>query len=255
MDAYLLERGARNLSLEVSADQGKEPLTGARLQEFCQILLRYREVIGRIGKRKDKRLVDAIVMATNLEVAALADKAKIESQIEHIQGYLEKFYPQILPFNPVLEEDPQYQGFLLKIQTHENGTPRTTIIDRDFMTRSDFVELLRLKGKISQMGDPPYGVQGSDGQIKIDSPHHILDNVFKDGQKGLNTTRYKGLGEMNPDQLWETTMNPETRTMLQVKVEDAVAADEVFTMLMGDAVEPRREFIEQFALEVTNLDI
>ncbi len=255
MDAYLLERGAKNVSLSVSGAASGEPLTGERLQEFCQFLLRYRDLLGRIGKRKDKRLVDAIVMSTNLEVGSLADKDKIVSQIENIQGYLERFNPEILPLYPVLEEDPQYQGFLLKIQTHDNGTPRTTIIDRDFMTRSDFVELRGLKNKIFQMGEPPYGIQGTDGLINIESPHHILDNVFKDGQKGLSVTRYKGLGEMNPEQLWETTMNPETRSMLQVKVEDAVAADEVFTMLMGDAVEPRREFIEQFALEVTNLDI
>jgi DNA gyrase subunit B len=94
-----------------------------------------------------------------------------------------------------------------------------------------------------------------DKQEAVENPEQVLESVLRAGQKGQTITRYKGLGEMNPDQLWDTTMNPATRTLVQVRVDDAVAADEVFTMLMGDAVEPRREFIERNALEVINLDI
>jgi len=90
---------------------------------------------------------------------------------------------------------------------------------------------------------------------KIESFAALIQEVMNQGKKGLEIQRYKGLGEMNPEQLWETTMNPETRTLLQVKVEDAIKADEIFTVLMGDQVEPRREFIQRHALTVTNLDI
>ena len=100
-----------------------------------------------------------------------------------------------------------------------------------------------------------YYMEKKEIESQLSNPEEVLDHVLLAGQKGQTITRYKGLGEMNPDQLWETTMNPETRTLMQVRVDDAVSADEVFTMLMGDAVEPRREFIEQNALEVTNLDI
>ena len=90
--------------------------------------------------------------------------------------------------------------------------------------------------------------------IKINSPSEILDKIVEVGKKGLTMQRYKGLGEMNPDQLWETTLDPDARTLLQVKVEDLAEADDLFTKLMGDVVEPRREFIQKNALSVENLD-
>jgi DNA gyrase subunit B len=83
----------------------------------------------------------------------------------------------------------------------------------------------------------------------------LLERIKELGRKGLSIQRYKGLGEMNPEQLWETTMNPEQRTLVQIRLEDAYAADEIFTMLMGDEVEPRREYIQTHALEVQNLDV
>ena len=93
------------------------------------------------------------------------------------------------------------------------------------------------------------------GQASLDSMTSLVDFIMTTGKKGLSVQRYKGLGEMNPEQLWETTMNPEKRTLLQVRVDDAVIADEIFTTLMGDQVEPRREFIYKNALYASNLDV
>jgi DNA gyrase subunit B len=107
------------------------------------------------------------------------------------------------------------------------------------------------------MGEAPYSDTGEESStpVVLESSKALVDHIVNLGKKGLTVQRYKGLGEMNPEQLWETTMNPEKRTLLQVGVEDAVLADEIFTTLMGDQVEPRRDFIYQNALYVSNLDI
>jgi len=107
------------------------------------------------------------------------------------------------------------------------------------------------------VGEPPYRDVGEDNAepVILESSKALVEHIINIGKKGLTVQRYKGLGEMNPEQLWETTMNPEKRTLLQVSVDDAVLADEIFTTLMGDQVEPRRDFIYKYALDVSNLDI
>ncbi len=253
LNEVLLEYGSNKLKL--LATEGKQPLAGADLKALCKDLLRYREILNRIGKRKDERLVDAIVTATDMNTESFGDKELLKSQIESIQDYLERFHPEVLPLYPLLESDPQYPGFRLRIETHHNGARKETVIDRDFLGRAEMADLRTLQERVRTYGKAPFELSTGDTSEQLVSLAQVLERVLQAGQKGQAVTRYKGLGEMNPDQLWETTMNPETRTLLQVRVDDAVAADEIFTMLMGDTVEPRRDFIEHHALEVTNLDI
>ena len=254
LDDYLLNKGVSKLVLRTSGDVEKE-ISGTELKKLCQDLLRYREVLARIGKQKDARLIDAMVFSTSMDSSTVKDKKTLVEQIENIKEYLEIYNPEVLPLHQVLKEDHKYPGYRLLIETHHNGSRKQTVIDRDFLIRPDFEELKSLRKRFERMGDMPCVLQGKDGETKVERLDRILDLTLQAGQKGQTITRYKGLGEMNPDQLWDTTMNPETRTLLQVRVEDAVAADEIFSMLMGDRVEPRREFIEHNALEVANLDI
>ena len=125
--------------------------------------------------------------------------------------------------------------------------------ERDFFLSSEYRQLVQLSATLDSDAEELLIVRES-RNIPAKTLRGVMEQLLEDVKRGLTTQRYKGLGEMNPDQLWETTMNSETRNMMQVKVEDAVAADEIFATLMGDEVEPRRAFIERHALSVTNLD-
>jgi DNA gyrase subunit B len=128
-------------------------------------------------------------------------------------------------------------------------------VNFELLSSGEIVQLVRLFRKISELRVPSIVVVENDRETAVSGPAELVDHILSLGKKGLSVQRYKGLGEMNPQQLWETTMDPETRTLLQVTIEDAVETDEVFTILMGDQVEPRRQFIEQNALSVKNLDV
>jgi DNA gyrase subunit B len=158
-----------------------------------------------------------------------------------------------------LSPDPEHGGFRLIAKTWSAGKQLATPLDTDFLRSSDFQHLVELAERISAIGSAPFRVRraGAEDATEESAPDAValLARLRALGEKGLSIQRYKGLGEMNPDQLADTTMNPESRTLLQVRIPDAVEADEAFTTLMGDDVEPRREFIEKNALDVQNLDI
>ena len=128
-------------------------------------------------------------------------------------------------------------------------------INWEFLSSAEWQRLFQLYSEMAPLEKPPLIVKENGNTVAIDSREELLNYLLALGKKDLTMQRYKGLGEMNPEQLWETTMNPETRTLLKVSIDDAVQTDAIFTILMGDAVEPRRRFIEDNALNVRNLDI
>jgi DNA gyrase subunit B len=170
-------------------------------------------------------------------------------------SYINLTAPDQAPVSCALEEDPEHNCFKLVCATRTNGSKSQTIIDREFLISAEYKEIKRLFNELTSIGVPPYAVENGDQQAQLRSLTEVLKYIMEGGKKGQYIQRYKGLGEMNPDQLWETTMNPETRILLQVRIEDAVEANDIFSTLMGDEVEPRRKFIEDHALTVKNLDV
>jgi DNA gyrase subunit B len=155
--------------------------------------------------------------------------------------------------------DPEYgaetESFRLKITRIHHGNVRTTYLDQDFLDSGDYTQIKQTAQVLDSLIGPDAYVKRGDQKQAVGEFKQALDWLLQEVKKGVSTQRYKGLGEMNPAQLWETTMDPKTRRLLRAQIEDSIAADEIFTTLMGDVVEPRRAFIENNALGVRNLDV
>jgi DNA gyrase subunit B len=159
---------------------------------------------------------------------------------------------------PIWREDRQVYEIMVQSSLSSGFGKQTINIGRGLIYSADYQKCLSSGNAIAAFDKPPYTILVKDQEVAketFEDKRQLLEYILEEGKKGIQIQRYKGLGEMNPEQLWETTMNPDKRTLLQVEVEDAVDSDEIFTILMGDEVEPRREFIQNNALEVTTLDI
>jgi len=184
---------------------------------------------------------------------SLEDRVLLENILERAHCSLMDMGVRTVEFG--LETDQEHGCFLVEGRISSNGYKEECVIDLEFIESPEFVELKNTSIYFEEVGSPPYKVVRNGDEVEAKSLRDVHEQIMSFGRKGVAIQRYKGLGEMNPGQLWDTTMNPENRTVLQVKIEDAVAADETFTILMGDVVEPRRRFIEENALNVVNLDI
>jgi DNA gyrase subunit B len=206
-------------------------------------------------KKKSRAILECLLLAEDFSEGTLKDTEALKKFQGQIASYISLVAPEEEPLSCMLAEDPEHNCFKLICSTRSNGSGMQTVIDREFLTSPEYKELKRLFSELMGLGGPPYLVQNGGEEAKLRSLNELLSSILERGKKGQYIQRYKGLGEMNPGQLWETTMNPETRVLLQVRVEDAIEADEIFSTLMGDEVEPRRKFIEKHALTVRNLDI
>ena len=180
------------------------------------------------------------------------DRSAIERRI---LAYLENAYPDTLPVEIEWARDQEHALWCPTLKSYQSGVIRTLVCDRLLLESPEYQRFLQFAGQAEQAGSTPFRVVQGNREEPLPTARHLLKRVLEIGGKGQYVQRYKGLGEMNPEQLWETTMDSEVRTLLQVRVEDAVEADQTFSVLMGDAVEPRRDFIEKNALNVVNLDV
>jgi DNA gyrase subunit B len=255
------ERGLNEYLLRIAAEHSrvvtpKVELGGVELKELLEKVITYQDRLEKLAARRDARVVDALVQGARMEVGTLSDEAKLREQVGRMREYLRTRMPDALGrFEDSALEDPEHHTKKLVVRTDVNGHLRESVFDHGFLSSPEYQELANLRDAFGALGPAPYRVKVEAGEVLAFSVQEVLAVVRKDAQKGLGLQRYKGLGEMNPEQLWDTTMNPATRTLLQVGVADVVESDSIFSLLMGEAVEPRREFIERNALEVQNLDI
>jgi len=253
LENYLLESGTKDVVL--AAANGQE-VRGDTLRRIVEKQLRWDKVLDVVARSGGSReIIAALARDGRFDGAALGQREHLEAILADIRAQLEKSDPHLNPIRFEIVDDTEHGRFCIVARTSMNGSAQVTRIDATFCGGPEFSELRRLAADLAVAGQGPFTF-GSEGQPSAaEKLGEAVTGILAQARKGIDIQRYKGLGEMNPEQLWETTMNPETRTLLQVRVEDAYEADEIFSTLMGDEVEPRRRFIEDNALSVKNLDI
>jgi DNA gyrase subunit B len=196
------------------------------------------------SKRKSDTTLIKSLLHFDLDKDMLKDKKETDALVK-------KFKKEFADLSDETKKDEEHQSFRIKLK--RDGLELT--IDEEFLGSPEFRELKNLFNELRGLGHPPYNVDYNNEKHEFGSSRELFDFILSIAKKGISIQRYKGLGEMNPQQLWDTTMSPEVRTLLQVTVEDSIKAEEIFSTLMGDQVEPRKAFITTHALEVRNLDI
>ncbi len=268
MKHYLIDLAVEDLSLFPEGET--RPISGPLLKKLLEKLVRFETLLNHFEKKQvPAEILRACLADQVLEKEIFRDQAKVRQLANKIQNYFQAYLPSC-QIDLTLEADEEHQAHQILCRVRRNGGAIRCLVNQDLVVSPEFRELASVSPVALGLGSPPYRVVenqplGEDKPSKKSIQKEevqsfvtvdvLLSKVLEMGKRGLNIQRYKGLGEMNPDQLWETTMNPATRHTLQVILEDTVIADEIFTVLMGDVVESRRNFIQKHALEVKNLDI
>ncbi|MDF0604519.1 DNA topoisomerase (ATP-hydrolyzing) subunit B [Neisseriaceae bacterium TC5R-5] len=245
LNQYLLQLALEKA--ELMPAEGEAALAGDTLAEIARQYLLTRAVIER-----ESRVIDPLVLEAMLRTGKLSleTQAEAEATISKLRAQLpaETIDLELLP-------DEKNDGYLIKIIRKLHGNVQVTVLDQDFLESSDYAELAKTGNLLSGLlREGAYVKRGETVRV-VNEFGQALDWLLAEVKKGMGIQRYKGLGEMNPEQLWETTMDPNVRRLLKVRIEDVMGADDVFTTLMGDDVEPRRAFIESNALVARNIDV
>ena len=250
---HLLELATDKINLKT----GKGSVGGSGLASIVKGINRFFDLLSKFENRRvEKGVIASAAVMQGLSEESLRDKGLLEAMLGGLKEFALKEFPDLTSLDLSIDDDTEHNSFRITATAKRSGLLTDTVIDTNLISSPEFLELKGLSQGFSALGAPPYTLE-IDGSVvaKLDNLRSLVAAVEDIGKKGLYIQRYKGLGEMNPEQLWETTMNPEKRHLLKVTIEDAIAADGMFTVLMGDQVEPRRRFIEENALDVTNLDI
>ena len=207
-----------------------------------------KSVIERLSLLYDNKVIDQLLKLTKINPA---EKAISSEWIEKAQTVMNANNRLGVSWKVYFQDDIESLVF----EKNGNGLIEKTTLSHLFFKSKDYHQMMEIAEQNQDLLQGDSFLIKGEKNIEINSISDVLEYLLSVAKKGLTISRFKGLGEMNPDQLWETTMNPESRRLLQVTIEDAVSADTVFSTLMGDVVEPRRQFIEENALNASNLDV
>jgi len=260
LNGYLLNAALDNAELHVNKDA--PALSGVALEALANEHIAVESIIGRLAGRYDEAVLRAISELPEVSSEISDDLDKLAAWTKQLTAALPKSSGDRVQkgnggaYSAELDRgDEDGEGVRIGITKVQHGVGATRYLPKEFFDTNEYGHIMALAGKLSGLlGESAYAQRG-ERRSAVESFPEAVDWLMNEARRGQSIQRYKGLGEMNPDQLWDTTVNPETRRLMQVKIEDAVKADEIFTTLMGDQVEPRREFIEKNALTVENLDV
>lgn len=253
LNEYLADLAVEDVEVYVEGSQGY--VTGRRLLPVLKKLIAFETFLQRLNKKQhEATILRAFVDEPGLDREMLKNRAALAQVVVNAKRVLEAVYPKSTA-NLEIVEDEEHQSNKVVVRITGNGMVHTLDLTHELVGSADFRELQKLAPSTIGLGRAPYKLKAKGQEQTVSGTSELVKAIIDIGKQGLGIQRYKGLGEMNPSQLWETTMDPETRTLLKVKLEDIPGVDEIFTILMGDEVEPRRNFIQAHALEVRNLDV
>ncbi len=247
-EEFLMDTGLEETTLELSTGEVR---AGADLYQLAKDARVFRQLLNGLHTRYDRNIVEqaAIVGAFSPEAFAIQEKAqKIAEAIAHRLNLIADDMEQGWSGQYIEDGSLCFERIL-------RGVKDVITLDAGLINSADARQIDRISQNFSDVYHPPLLLRRKDKTERIFGPMSLLESIFTNGKKGITLQRYKGLGEMNAEQLWETTLDPNARSLLQVKINDATDADSLFSRLMGDEVEPRRIFIQDNALSVANLDI
>jgi DNA gyrase subunit B len=252
LNALLLTTAIADAALHVNAEA--PPLSGLGLESLARQYVEVQGIVTRWARRYDDRVLEQLLYVPIMTTDAF-------DRLDDLRDWCRKMEQQLNSRDDasrryrVSAEPLPAGGHRIELQRFEHGLSYIKHIQREFFDSAEYLRIADLARTLSDLvGLGAFVERGGEKQA-VPSFKAAMAWLFEQAKKGQTIQRYKGLGEMNAEQLWETTINPETRRLMQVRIEDAVAADDIFTTLMGDSVEPRREFIEKNALQVSNLDV
>ncbi|RUO26976.1 DNA topoisomerase (ATP-hydrolyzing) subunit B [Aliidiomarina minuta] len=250
---YLSSLALEKASLHVTADA--PGITGVHLEKMVNDYQFAIETIKRLSRRLPLHMLNRMVYANKLTPELVKDKSVVEKWAADFEADLMETEKDSATYHVLIHEDEERGVFLPLVRLRRHGIDTDFPINYEFLVSRDYDKLTAIGGEINGLIEDGGYVQRGDKVQDVDDFVEAVEWLISESKRGLYVQRYKGLGEMNPDQLWETTMDPDNRRMTQVRIEDAIGADQLFSTLMGDHVEPRRAFIESNALKVANLDV